>query len=435
MMRVLLIKPCWPYPYSQNEYTYNRIWMPLELANCAAILEQNGFTPEILDCHALRLQSDEIKTYIGNFERIFITSSSRDRWQCPNSDIAPFVSAVREIKKLTDEVYVMGYHGTMEPHEILDLTGAKAVIRGEPEEAVLDLCRLDDLFKIKGISFKSDGKVHHTPDRNPIDLKKFPLPAFHLVDFKRYSCEILGDHFALFEINRGCEYRCTFCNQSMYGNKVRSKSADQVIEELRVAIEKYNVRTGCFMDLHFLTNRKIVSEVCEFLIRKKYKFIWACSTRADSIDKSIALMMKEAGCRLVKMGVETGQQALLDDVNKSLELSEVEEAFTLCRSLGIKTLAFFLFGIPGETKEDREINLNFSKRLNPDFVSFHKMIPYKGAPISRKGYTNSDSDLFKVIRRAYLEYYLRPSYLFRLSPSVALASFRLFWGRLCTLNR
>ena len=188
------------------------------------------------------------------------------------------------------------------------------------------------------------------------------------------------------------------------------------------------------MDLHFLTNRKVVNEVCDFLIKQQYNFTWTCSTRADSLDRDILLKMKAAGCRLVKMGVETGQQVLLDSVNKSLDLTKVEEAFQLCRSVGVQTLAFFLFGIPGETKEDREANLKFSKKLNPDFISFHKVIPYKGTTIAKRDFTAPDKDLLKMICRAYKEYYLRPSYLVRLPPSIYLASFRLFLGRLCTLS-
>jgi len=433
-MKILLIKPCWPYPYSKNEYTYNRIWMPLELANCAAILEKNGFKPKILDCHALRILPFKLKKLIEGYDKIFVTSSSRDRWQCPNIDISPFIENVQEIRKTTDQVYVMGYHGTTEPLEILNATDAKAVIRGEPEEIVLNLCQTNDLAKVDGISYKINERIIHTPNRAPIDLSNLPVPAFHLFDFKNYSYEILGKNFSLFEINRGCEYKCTFCNQTMYGNKVRTKSADQVIGELTMAIENFNVRTGCFMDLHFLTNPKVVREVCQFLIKKKYKFTWACSTRADSIDNDIVLLMKEAGCRLVKMGVETAQQSLLDDVNKSLNLNVVEEAFELCRKSGMKTLAFFLFGLPGETKKDRELNLKFSRRLNPDFVSFHKMIPYKGTPIAKKNNVQSDKDLSKDIRKAYLNYYLRPSYLLRLSPSAYLPTLKLFWGRMCTLK-
>src|SRR3989338_3794519 len=108
MQKILLIKPFWPYPYGKGEHTYNRIWPPLSLANCAAILEKQGHGVSILDAHALRLKPERIAPYVQGFDKVFITSSSLDRWQCPNIDITPFLETVQYIRGLTDEVYVMG---------------------------------------------------------------------------------------------------------------------------------------------------------------------------------------------------------------------------------------------------------------------------------------------------------------------------------------
>ena len=73
----------------------------------------------------------------------------------------------------------------------------------------------------------------------------------------------------LFEISRGCHYSCKFCNKIMYGGKVRFKHIKQIIEEMKVAIERYNIKTGYFIDLEFLLNKEIVNAICEFLIEKK----------------------------------------------------------------------------------------------------------------------------------------------------------------------
>ena len=191
-MHCLFIKPYWPYPYSKNEHTYNRIWMPLSLANCAAILEEQGHEVAILDAHVLRIKPHHLKSRVRGFDKIFITSSSLDRWQCPNIDIAPFLETVRFIKEVTDELYVMGYHGTVASEDILKKTCAKAIIRGEPEDAVADIAHNMTLSTVGGVTFIDNGRIISTPDRDDVDLKILPVPAFHLLDTKRYFYEILG---------------------------------------------------------------------------------------------------------------------------------------------------------------------------------------------------------------------------------------------------
>nr|MBA4405126.1 hypothetical protein [Nanoarchaeum sp.] len=405
-MKILLINTYYPYPYSKNEYTYNRIWPPLSLANCAALLEKEGYRVEILDAHALRIRPTAIGKHIKNYDKVFISSSSLDKWQCPNVDISKFLETARHIREFTAEVYVMGYHGTVEPEMILDLTKAKAVIRGEPEYTVVEICQVNDLSKIKGIAFKDNGKIISTPPREPFDLKNLPPPAFHLLDFKNYYYEILGRGFALFETSRGCRYRCKFCNKVMYGEGIRTKSTEQILEEVTQAVEKYNVRTGYFIDLDFLSNREIAEELCTYLAAKKYKFKWACQTRPDLLDAEILKRMKRAGCSIIHLGLETGSQRLLDFINKDITIGELEKAVDLCNKAGIKTMIFILFGLPGETKQDRIATLDFARKLNADFASFHKVVAYKGSELFINK-VEPDLNLDKFIHKAYCCYYLR----------------------------
>lgn len=429
-MNILLLRPSYPYPYSKSEYTYNRIWPPLSLANCAALLEQEGHKVMILDAHAQRIAPKRIAGFIKGYDRIFITSSSLDKWQCPNINISPFLETVRYIQKSTEEIYIVGYHGTVEPEKILDLTGAKAAIRGEPEYTVLEICQDNELSGIKSISFKKEGRIISTPQRELLNLRNLPSPSFHLLDFRRYFYEILGRNFALFEISRGCKFRCRFCNKVMYGEGVRTKSKEQIFEEVTLAIEKYNVKTGYFIDLDFLSNRKIVEELCGYLIKKKYDFKWTCQTRPNLLDIAILRKMKTAGCQLIHLGIETGLPEFFNYLNKNVDIDKIKKAIILCKKVDIKTLGFFLFGLPGETEEDKRKSLDFIKEINTDFVSFHKLYPYKGTEIFQDNFEFDAADLDKFMRKALIKYYLRPSYLWRLNPTTILASLRLFYGRI-----
>lgn len=431
-MKILLIKSCWPYPYSKGEHTYNRIWPPLSLANCAAILEKQGHKVRILDAHALRIKPNKIKPYLDGFDKIFINSSSLDRWQCPNIDIEPFLETVQHVKKVSDEVYVLGYHGTVDPKSILEKTGAKAIIRGEPEYIVSDICQKKNLSDIEGISYKKNSKVVSNPDRSSFDLKFLPTPAYHLLDMKKYTYEILGNNFALFETARGCKYSCKFCNKIMYGQKLRTKTKEQILEEIRVAVEERHVKTGYFIDLQFFSNKEIVHNICDFLISKNYNFKWCCQTRPESLDKDLLTKMKKAGCRLIHFGVESGLESFLDFTGKNITLKKVIESLEICRTANIQTLAFFIFGFRGETEKEREETFKFAKLLNTDFVSFHKVYPYEQSDIYLPD-IKFNKEIDKFIRKATLGYYLRFSTLKRLNITIILRSLRLFLGRIATL--
>ena len=140
------------------------------------------------------------------------------------------------------------------------------------------------------------------------DLTDFPVPAFHLLDMSKYSYEILGNHFCLFELGRGCNFGCKFCNRIMYEPKLRTKTLAQVCNEIKIAVERHGVRTAYFMDLEFLAYKHLVRGVCDFLSKQKWRLKWCCQTRADSLDKDILKMMKAAGCQLIHIGVEGGIQ-------------------------------------------------------------------------------------------------------------------------------
>lgn len=430
-MNILLVRPYWPYPYSRGEDTYNRIWPPLCLANCASLLEREGHRVRIIDASLSGIRPRRIKKYVEGYDKVFITSSSLDRWQCPNIDISGFLETARCVKKATNEVYVLGYHCTIDPGKMLALTGAKGAIRGEPEITVLEICRGNDLSGISGVSYLNNGRLISNAGREQVDLKTLPLPAYHLLEIKKYHYEILGKNFLLFELSRGCRYVCSFCNKAMYGKGIRLKSGEQIIRELEAAVEKFGCRSGYFIDLDFLSDRQTAEEICDFLIGKNYGFIWSCQTRPTSFDIAILKKMRKAGCRLIHLGIESLSQGSLKYLNKGISILEIERAVSLCREAGLRTLAFFLFGLPDETMADRYKSFEAIKKLDADFVSFHKLTLYENILDDNfKAHTEVDS----FLRTAVLKYYLRPSRLKGTELSGLLSGLRLFLGRINSLR-
>ena len=448
-MIVVLINPDWGEYVSTKGSRYNRCWPPLSLLNCAALLEKEGVDVKLLDfrteipCNGgtQNGSNEEFAKQLEPFDKIFVTSSPVDRWQCPNLEFEAFLQFINQIDK--SKLYIMGVHGTILPEKILELTNAKAIIRGEPEYTVLELCRGKELNEVEGLTFFRQGRIVSTNDRTLLNLNDLPMPGFHLIDFNNYYYEILGDRFALFEGSRGCPASCIYCLKAMYGKGYRKKSSARLIDEVEYSISRFNVKSAYFIDLEFTINRVLVEELCEYLIKKNYNFQWCCQTRADTVDIELLMKMKEAGCQLIHYGVETGSEKIMKLIKKKITHLQIEDGIANTKKAGIEQACFFLFGFPSETENDMVQTIEFAKKLNPTYASFHIVSPYPGTPLF--DYSNNQADVLfpeffgdehtmaelqNIVKTAYKRFYFRPGYVFsRLlkgSPKSWMKQYRLF---------
>jgi len=442
--KILLVNP-WHEYNPEKPKRYSRAWQPLDLAIAGALLEKKGFETKIIDINALQISIKEAINQSGSFDKIFITSASLDRWQCPHIDISSFLLTVKEFKKSfpKSKIYVFGPHCTMRPKEILEKTKADALIVGEPELAIVDLCEKNDLSKIKGIVFKKNGKIKFTRKRSLSDFSKFPIPAFHLLPMKKYSYEIMGDKFSIIETSRGCPFQCIFCaKEIMYGAKHRAKPIEMVEKELDVLVNKFGIKNLYFMDLEFTINKKYAEKICDLLIRKNYKINWTCQTRIDAVNEKILKKMKRAGCKSIHFGVESGSDKILELTKKRITKDKIRKGIKLTKKIGIESVCFMMMGLPEETEEDMKKTIDFAKELNPDYASFNVASPYPGTrfydmvkddldelfPASYQGLYD-EKFLKKMTRKGFVEFYLRPKYmaskLFR-NPKLLFKQFKLF---------
>lgn len=429
-MRVLLVNPCQVDLVQKRGRIYNRIWTPLDLAYTAAVLEREGIEARILDANAEKLGPAQVAARAPGFDKVFVTSTSLDRWQCPQLDLNPFFKTVHAVQQTAPEVYVLGSHGTVKPAEILAETNARAVVRGEPETTVLELCSGLPLEQVKGITYKGPFGPAHNPDQKPVQMDSLPLPAFHMLPMERYYYETLGDRFTLFEMSRGCASKCTFCLLKTYGVGVRKKSVDRLAAEVEFGIKKYGIRNAYFIDLEFTVLRKQVVEFCQFLIRQNYDFTWTCQTRLDLVDDELLGLMKRAGCRLIHTGVEAGSEEILKLVNKGITMASIETGMQKIHNAGIETACFFIMGLPESDEGEMDRILRLAKKLNPTYALFHYAAPYPGTKLYEQVKNDpnlrfSDGSLFPeaiegrfqlhelraMTRKAYLQYYLRPTYI------------------------
>ncbi len=443
-MKVVLAKPCWTYPKGRVESTYNRVWPPLELANCAAIFRRERHEVSIVDAQALGLSPDALAARCAGADLAVLTSTGLDRWQCPYNDAAPFVHAARALRRAVPLLVATGFHGTVAPEAVLRTTRVDAVIRGEPEGAVAEIAAGGDFREVDGVARLDGDAFVSTPDRAAVDLEMLPVPAFEMLDVDKYFYEVLGGDLLLLETTRGCPYKCAFCSKVMYGPQFRRKTAEQVRCEIDYALDRTGVKNVYFIDLEFTVARDLAVAVCEHLISRGSPVGWTCQTRADNVDAELLALMHKAGCRLIHLGVESGSTSVLEASGKAATKDDVYRGTRLIHEAGIETLAFFMFGLPGETGADREETIRFAIDLDPTYASFHFATPYPGSRLfEESGMTLGDDLAFPLVgpsenldvlkswvARAMRAFYLRPSYITRhvlkFSASHWLRQLRLF---------
>lgn len=429
-MKTLLVNPFHARLVAERGRIYNRTWPPLELATTAALLRNGGLDVSILDANALQLSPQETARRCAGFDKVFITSTSLDRWQCPHIDLGPFLETVKGVLGVVAEVYVMGSHGTVRPGEILAMTGARAVLRGEPEGIVPALAAGAELADVPGVTWRRNAEIVHNKDAAPVKLDDLPSPAYDLLPMARYSYEVMGDRFTLFEMSRGCASECTFCLLKTYGDGVRRKSVARLASEIETAISLHGVRKAYFIDLEFTVLRKQVLELCDWLIEKDFDFEWCCQTRFDLVDDELLGKMKRAKCTLIHFGVEAGSDAALSRLNKGIDLAAIRAGMARVKAAGLRSACFFMIGFPESTVKDMADINAFARELAPDYPLFHIAAPYPGTELYEQVKRDpalkfSDDTLFpeavearltltdlkRLTRDAYLSYYVRPGYI------------------------
>ncbi|MCE5241727.1 MAG: radical SAM protein [Syntrophobacteraceae bacterium] len=415
-MNILLVNPSWGATVHRQRY--NRRWPPLDLLNVAAKLRGDGFGISLLDARASGRGPEEASREAERAGLVVVSTSPLDRWQCPNIDLQPLLPWTRITSP--DRLILYGAHGTVFPEEILEMTGARAVVRGEPEEAVPLLCRMlergrESWEDVPSVSFRKEGRVHHNPPGKPVDLAAMPLPAYDLVRPDDYEYELLGERLAVLETSRGCPHRCSYCMKEMYGPGVRFKPVAQVGAELERVIAR-GFRHVYFIDLEFSVSRRRVLELCRML--RAMPLRWCCQTRVDAVDPELLREMAAAGCRLIHYGIESGAESMRQDIRKGIDANRIEEAVRWTKDCGIATAGFFLFGFPGESASMRKATEDLARRLNLTYASFHSVTPYPGTLLGRltgkvRPWWESAGEPGKPgedLRRVYLRYYLRPAY-------------------------
>lgn len=321
------------------------------------------------------------------------------KWQPELIGITSTTPTVLEAYRLVDwiknnlkSLVVMGgVHASVLPEEALK--HVDIVIVGEGELAFLEIAQ-------KSIAHESmKDKIIARPYLTNLD--EIPSPAWDLMDLEFY---IAADDNTAKTIpytsavsraitlisSRGCPYHCIFCHNSWLPTPVRYHSAERVIEELNFLNSKYGINSFFFADDEFLVNRDRLNKICQMLIDTglNEKITWGCQARSDVIERMGVeglKLIKQAGCNLIAIGFESGSQRVLDILEKSLKLKSHQNALLICQEASLKVSGSFMFGTPGETKEDMLETVTFinSNRKRMDLAGIGIATPYPGTKLWR----------------------------------------------------
>ncbi|MFA6292157.1 MAG: radical SAM protein, partial [Victivallales bacterium] len=357
-----------------------------------------------------------------------------------------FYSALRiaETVKKNSSAYTVigGIHATLMPGECVENAFIDFAIVGEGEKTIIELIKAiqdkGEFSNIRGLVYKKGKEVIQNEAREPIqDLDAIPFPARHLFKNQKYTYpDALRYPASPIITSRGCPGNCTFCTAKfLHGKKFRCRSAENVLDEIETLIKNYGVREIHIWDDNFITNRNRVFAFRDGIIKRDIRVLFSFPNgiRADFINRDILKALKDFGTYSIAIGVESGNQEILDMTQKGIKLEQIENAFRLAKEMKLETWGFFLLGLPGEDKNTMNETIEFAIKLDPDIAKFHVLKPFpKSAvyeqlkaqgliidenyvhygihtkPVHKLSSVTQD-ELLEIQKNAYRRFYMRPS--------------------------
>lgn len=413
----------------------------LGLAYLAAVLEKAGHRVRIADIDADGLTADKFIAALKerDYSLVGITTTT------PTFKKALSLCGI--VKRNSKAFTVLGgIHVTVTAEESVKEPTVDFVVKGEGERTILELVecleRGSDVKAVPGLYHKKDGRIVNNGERKLIEnLDEIPFPARHLFNKRNYNYpDALLEPAMPIITSRGCPAACSYCNsRSIFTRKFRVRSARNVLAEIEYLIGQFGVKEIHIWDDNFITLRKRVFQIRDEIKDRKIdlKFAFPNGVRADYADLDVLKALKDMGTYSVAFGVESGNQSILDGINKNIKLHQIEAAFASAKRVGLETWAFFMFGLPGETDKTIKDTIDFAIRLKPDVAKFHILKPFPGSevynqfrsegliieddfdrfgihtpPVHRLESLTPD-DMLKWHKKAYRKFYLRPQVILR----------------------
>lgn len=345
---------------------------PTDLMYLASVAEKEGFEAKICDYSQGGDLVEDLKEFKPDYLVVNVATPTLEHDLDAlkiAKDILPNVVTIAK-----GAIFLTKSEDILKNHEALDI-----VIFGEAEDTLKEI--LQGVEKPLGIYYREDGQIKFSGVRPFIDnLDEIPFPARHLVDNTIYRRPDNNKVQAVVKVARGCPFHCFFCLATpVSGAKVRRRSVENIVEELKECVEKYNITNFVFWSDIFNLDKNWTMALCQAIIDSGLKITWSANTRADTADDEMAKMMYKSGCRLVSIGVESGSQYMLEKMGKKITLDDVRRTVKTFKDAKIRIYNYFVIGLPWESEETVEETIKFAIELDSDFISFYTATPLPGS--------------------------------------------------------
>ena len=405
---------------------------PLGLAYIGASLREAGHDVEILDALALDHSWARFERELAARRPDVLGLSA----MTPVADVA--ARAARLGRPYSRWIVLGGPHATANRGAVLDeQPELDATVIGEGERSAVELL---DWWAggsrgapPAGVLARDQPFVESVPERDPGRLAR---PARDLLPNHRYRYLFAtAPGIATMITSRGCPFACTFCDKSVGGSRWRARDAEDVVDEMREVVEGFNVGFINFYDDNFTLRKSRVAEICERILSTGLRVDWKCEGRVDGVDLPLLKLMRRAGCRLVAYGVESGNPETLSMLRKDVTLDETRRAFAETRAAGLASVAYIILGAPGEDSAAVHRTLAFCREIQASYVQFSTLTAFPGTPLFASAHERAGSvknpvdgdlnrstlsdlppeELQRLLRRAWMDFYLRPTPMLRLT--------------------
>ena len=444
-MKILLINPPITSEEIYSKYSKGAPCLPpLGICYIASCLLHANYDVKIIDCVVERMTLDELKKQIIHYSpNIVGVSSTTVAFQHAKQVISLVKSIDPEIKTILG-----GAHITACPKESMrECKDVDIGVIGEGEVTILEVIQKfqnrESFAAVEGVVYRDNEiDVMNKPRPAIKDLDRIKFPARELLpDLSSYSPTTFrgkkGKLTTTLITSRGCPFRCTYCDQSIFGKTWRKHSAGYVLSEMKFLKERFGIEFITIEDDNFSLYKPRVEEICNKIIANSLDIKWSCVGRVNNLDDRFLKLMKKAGCETIYIGVESGSPRILKLIQKDLSKKEVKEGIRIIKRSGIKVVGSFILGIPSETKEEMEQTVDFALSLPLDGATFFIFTPYPNTELRNLAFqygkvsTNwqdysghpstlpyipknlTQEELLDIQSKAYKRFLLRPSFIWR----------------------
>ncbi len=418
----------WPATREIESY-----WYPVWLAYPTGMLEG----ARLLDAPPHKVSAEETIRIATDYDFVVLFTST------PGFPGDIRLAEAMKTAKPQLKIAFVGPHVSVLPERTLrDCPAIDFVVRREFEFATVEFAQGKPLSEILGASYIKNGEVVHNPDRPLLDnLDEMPdvTDVYKRdLDVRLYNVPFLQHPFVSLYTTRGCPAQCTFClwPQTLIGHAWRKRSTDAVVRELAKAKTYWPyVKEFFFDDDTFNIQKARTIELCEKM--KPLKLTWSCTSRVTT-DYETLKAMREAGCRLLIVGYESGDPQILKNIKKGATVERARQFTKDAHSLGLKIHGDFILGLPGETRETIRRTIDFAKELDCETIQVSVAHAYPGTELYDYAVTNGfyvpnqmvdegghqlahiqypdlpAEEVMEAVHRFYDEYYFRPKAIFRI---------------------